>query len=441
MRAPENPTSLDGTVSERGHGIKGLLDPDTILKNLDRAINTIITDKDSYVNNPGRDFTRNRKMPLRNVVEQILSFQKLNLIRELSDYGHIKDIDITASGFVQQRKKIRPELFGGIFREFNRQSSDPKTYCGYRLYAIDGTDLNTAYDKSADSYIDSGDYNQLSLNLLFDLANTVYTDCIIQPRPKKDERKALTEMMERSAYSEKSIIIADRGYESYNVFKHFIDRTDVDCVIRVRNEVLAPIKNMPMSEWDEEVEFTVTKTQTNSDKANRRIFILSKWDHESPCTIKMRFVRIMLEAGHYETIATTLDKDTFPASRIKELYFMRWGIETSFRNLKYTAGIINQLSKKRELVEQEIYASLTMFNFCSRIAASIAINKNAAKWGYKANFKAAFSACRKFFLGIMTALELMLEICKHLIPIKPDRQLARRMKPKSFVGFSYRVAA
>ena len=157
--------------------------------------------------------------------------------------------------------------------------------------------------------------------------------------------------------------------------------------------------------------------------------------------MKMRFVRIQLDGDKYETIATTLDRTIFPASRIKELYFKRWGVETSFRNLKYTAGIINQLSKKTESVEQEVYASLTMFNFCSRVAATATINKNNAKWGYKANFKIAYSACRKFFLGVYTTPELVAEICKHLTPIRPNRQLARKMSPKSFVGFSYRVAA
>lgn len=36
---------------------------------------------------------------------------------------------------------------------------------------------------------------------------------------------------------------------------------------------------------------------------------------------------------------------------------MRWGIETAFRELKYTIGITAFHAKKRELIKQEIYAT------------------------------------------------------------------------------------
>ena len=38
----------------------------------------------------------------------------------------------------------------------------------------------------------------------------------------------------------------------------------------------------------------------------------------------------------YQTIITNLDSVSFPPDELKKLYAMRWGIETSFRDLKYT---------------------------------------------------------------------------------------------------------
>ena len=49
----------------------------------------------------------------------------------------------------------------------------------------------------------------------------------------------------------------------------------------------------------------------------------------------------MLDTGEYETIATSLDPEVFPSDSIKQLYHMRWGIETSFRELN-----MNSFSKK-----------------------------------------------------------------------------------------------
>ena len=47
-----------------------------------------------------------------------------------------------------------------------------------------------------------------------------------------------------------------------------------------------------------------------------------------------------------ETIITNLDASTFPLHDIKRLYAMRWGIETSFRNLKHTLGLLHLHAKQ-----------------------------------------------------------------------------------------------
>ena len=47
-----------------------------------------------------------------------------------------------------------------------------------------------------------------------------------------------------------------------------------------------------------------------------------------------------------EVIMTNLSQEEFSASEIKKIYGMRWGIETSFRDLKYTIGLNYYHSKK-----------------------------------------------------------------------------------------------
>ena len=59
-------------------------------------------------------------------------------------------------------------------------------------------------------------------------------------------------------------------------------------------------------------------------------------------------------------VATNLDAEQFPAEAVKKIYAMRWGIETSFRDLKYTVGLLHFHSKKAEYIIQEIFAKLTM---------------------------------------------------------------------------------
>lgn len=79
--------------------------------------------------------------------------------------------------------------------------------------------------------------------------------------------------------------------------------------------------------------------------------------------------------GNYETILTSLDVNKYPPKELKRLYALRWGIETSFRDLKYTVGMLNFHSKKVMCIHQEIYAHLIIYNFSEMITSHVAINK------------------------------------------------------------------
>ena len=52
---------------------------------------------------------------------------------------------------------------------------------------------------------------------------------------------------------------------------------------------------------------------------------------------------------------------------------MRWGIETSFRDLKYSLALSYFHSKKTENILQEIFAKLTMYNFAELITSHVVV--------------------------------------------------------------------
>lgn len=62
--------------------------------------------------------------------------------------------------------------------------------------------------------------------------------------------------------------------------------------------------------------------------------------------IEFRVVRFKITENTYECIITNLSDVDFPPEEIKKLYGARWGIEHSFREIKYTVGLTrtNQLS-------------------------------------------------------------------------------------------------
>ena len=110
--------------------------------------------------------------------------------------------------------------------------------------------------------------------------------------------------------------------------------------------------------------------------------------------------------GKYAVLITSLPIDAFYLDKLKYLYFLRWGIETSFRSLKYIIDLLYFRSKKLGHIIQEIFAKLTMYNFTELIAVSISINNALRKYFYTINFSAAANVCRKFSV-LRTSLKLL----------------------------------
>lgn len=433
--------------------------PDILKQSLDRAINDTLSMRGDFADSIN-SFTRKRKLTSETVMRLLLGMDGGSLARELHKAG----IEVTPSAFVQQRHKIAPSAFRDVISRFNAACNDNELYRGYRLLAVDGTTVNLPYNPKADSFLIvpgnlKGGYNALHLNPLYDILNKTYFDCVVQAQPKADEIGALIQMLYKNRFKDKTLVIADRGYESYNMVAHLYNTANVDFLIRVKQDrsAMREIGKLAMKELDKSVAFVITTTQTNEDKAENRIFLqtgskkgkvnspgtrITRWDFPSPCMMAFRVVRFMLDSGEYETLITSLDR-SFSMDELKELYHMRWGIETSFRQLKYCVGLTNLHGKSDEFAQQELYAALTMYNFCNRISqATVIEQKQDNIYEYRVNLTMATYLCKEFFRNPNADGEkLMRDIARYTEPVRPGRQDARNLKTKSFVGFTYRVAA
>ena len=435
--------------------------PNVLKENLDSAIQEVVSDfKENYhINNHNSDFSRKRVLTMETVINLLLSMQGGSLKKELYDAG----VSVSASAFVQQRDKIPWTVMEEIFESFNSKCKDTKTYKGYRVLAIDGTTINMARNPKSDSFVINNStpkgYNQLHVNPLYDVLNKTYQYCVIQPQPQQDEVGALLFMMKWYEFKEKTLIVADRGYESYNIFAHIQNTPNTDFLIRVKQDrtAMREIGKLPMTELDTDVSFTITTTQTKEDKENGYILLQTRkkedriyssktragrWDFPSPYPMKIRVVRFKLDTGEYETLATSLPR-SITLAEIKELYHARWGIETAFRELKYGIGLVNLHGKKDDFVRQEIFSAMIMSNFCSRIVNEVVVRKNDANiHEYKVNMTMAIHICRQFFrTKDADAKKLLQDIARYTEPVRPGRRDERNIKAKTFVGFIYRVSA
>ena len=123
---------------------------------LDNIIEELIDNRGAYLENPEKDFTRTRKLDFTDTVKLILSMKGNTLNKELYDYfGKDPEKIATSSAFIQQRGKIQSQFFIDLFHQFNESMTEQnnKTYEGYKLYAVDGSDINIAYDNTAETYV------------------------------------------------------------------------------------------------------------------------------------------------------------------------------------------------------------------------------------------------------------------------------------------------
>lgn len=151
-------------------------------------------------------------------------------------------------------------------------------------------------------------------------------------------------------------------------------------------------------------------------------------------------MRFKISDDIYESIATNLDEDEFPLDEIQKLYRMRWEIETYYRDIKYDLDLNTLHSRKRNLIQQEIYAKLLLYNFCRRITGEIKVPKKNRKYEYQLNYVRAYHIIRKFLKEKSRKIPPYIEsmIAKEILPIRLNRHNRRKLRSKSPVSFNYR---
>ena len=431
-------------------------------KHIKNALHSVIRDMathpEDFCRCPGKDFTRDRKLPFKKLLTLLVTMGGHSLRDEMLDCLGSKGSPVSVSALVQRRSKLLPEALEYLFHEFTSRCHNPKLYKGYRLLAVDGSDLQfTANPNDPLSYFPGVNgqkpYSFLHLNALYDLGSNLYLDAVVQKRRAANENAALVSMVDRSEISGPVILTADRGYESYNTLEH-IARKGWKYLIRLReSKGIISSLSLPEGDFDMPVQLFLTRKQNKKLKdlqkeyPGKYRFLPTNvnldyfpWGSEGFYPISFRIVRFKISEDSTETLITNLDRDSFPAEELKHLYHLRWGIETSFRQLKYTIGLSLFQSKKVEYITQEIFARLTMYNFCELITSHVVIQNKRRKYVYQTNFTAAVHICRQFLRGAVSPPKVEALIAQQVVPIRPGRSTPRRTKNIKFNGFFYRIA-
>ena len=388
---------------------------------LENLISELARNPSLFLKNPDTDFSRNRKINFKTCVGITMNSGGCTLNKELLDFF---DFDVnapTVSAYTQQRAKILPEAF----------EYDPETLWKSNQLGATG--------------------NHLHLNALYDVLNRTYIDALVQTASTYQEHRACIQMIERVTL-DKVILIADRGYENYNIMSHAIEK-GWKFLIRIKdvhsNGIASGLELPQTAVFDMDINLILTRNQTKSKKQAGYKFMptVQTFDYlpigsKEDYPISFRIARFKIADDSYETVITNLDRFCFSAEKLKELYHLRWGIETSFRELKYAIGLTSFHAKKVDYIKQEIFARLALYNYCELITTYVVEHTENISKKNQVNFTIAIYICREYLRRKrkLRPPDVVKLIEKHILPIRPGRRDPRKVKLQASVSFLYRVA-
>ena len=372
-----------------------------------------------------RAFTRNRKIGFKENIAFTLNTLSRTLQIEIDDFVERvmgkKDMEITKQAFSKSRKNISWHAFRRLFEttiELVFKHNMISRVNGYRLFAIDASEL--VIDKTHDigQYFvgrPNGPDNKCNarISMLVDAIDGFVVDASISSLEESERSHAKKHLGAFAPYcTEKDIVIFDRGYPS--------------------KEMIAVMSNMKCK--------YLMRLQSSSFKGvagnpeNDFYISISHKGTEYP----VRVVRLALSTGEIETLITNLDNSGFEADDFRNLYAMRWSVETEYNTIKNKL-LLEKFSGRTVLsIHQDFFAAMFLANCIAAISRevekSLSGTKKDCKYRYKAN-RNLIVGYLKFRLPyiILNSSSKITKRCRELlklclrqpVPIRPGRAFDR----------------
>ena len=373
-----------------------------------------------------------------NFLTRSLSIEIVNFLSFLKR----KDIaqeTFSKSAFVQARKKIKPEVFKHlnqrIIEEFYKDNSGVlRQFDNLRILAMDGSRLTLPFTKELEE-IYGQTKNQTNTYIvqtkacvLYDLLNEICINGVLSSIDT-DERTQAKQLLEHCQAND--LIIYDRGYPSFElIYEHY--QKNLHFLMRMPLDFSQVVKDFVASgKTSQIVEIKPGQKKSFENKP-----------YTKSSTLKIRLLRITLNGGGIEVLATSLlDSKHYGNEVFKELYFKRWKIETYYDELKNKLKIEEFSGYSNQSILQDFYSTLFVSNIQTLIENEIneEIEKESEtkniKYQYKINTTLSYGFMKDRILELFFTKNEMNDIInelkelfkKHLIPIRPNRKFERKI--------------
>lgn len=321
-------------------------------------------------------FSRNRKMPLKDILLCCLSKKGLTTALELRNYFKQKDdssMKMSKQGYLQQRKRLNPDVFSYLNDEYLvdfYHSSEPKLWNGFLLLAIDGskaevpnsTENRERFGKSNNQHSELGQVRAL-VSGMYDILNQFYLDIEISHISASETELAKKNLNHFKHMDIKQPVLAifDRGYPSME-FVDFLETEKIHYLFRLSsNDYKFERGNMKSTDETVVLRHTYQRLEKIRKKHPER------FEHmKAKGSTNTRIMTSMLPSGNELTLMTNLPFE-FSQKQLADLYYQRWEIEKKYHTLKNKMKFESVTGKSTIYVEQDFRAQVLVYNMLQDI--------------------------------------------------------------------------
>ena len=329
-------------------------------------------------------FTRDRKLGFDKIMTMMIKKSNKSLQNSINDtqLDLGEDVTISNSAYTQARAKLNYtafEEFAQLARDLFYEDGEYETYKGFRLLAIDGSVTTLPNTNDVKKEFNpmkvkcqikdfAKDVSQARISCLFDVLNNIAIDASITNK-NKGENNDLIAYDERTLAlqhlydcTQDDLTIMDRGYPSFELFAAVHNNTNILC--RIRKNIFSKAKFL----FDAHSEKKDVILEINAPKYIKDTLR----ENNIPTKMKIRFIQVILDNGTVEVLATNvLNHERLKTSDFKELYALRWGIETYFDLIKNRLGLENFTGQTALAVKQDFFATIFLTNYESMMTYDI----------------------------------------------------------------------
>ena len=321
-------------------------------------------------------FIRNRTWEFFDYIIFILTYEGESTTEAIQSFvekmGWDENKIITKQALSKQREHIDSQIFKKMNYKFIERIYDCEDYVplfkGNNVVIGDGSKAEIPnlreVKEEFDVAPDTEKYTQPARTLFSTLIDAKYGFILdsILGKSRSSERNILKKHLEnvnKHIDLNNTIIILDRGYYSLELMLLF-DSLGLKYIFRLRDDIY--INERYGMKNDEYLNIKLINNRTQNIKNE---VLLKKIENKK--YISRRFVNYKITEKTKITLLTNLPPEFASLSELKELYNIRWKIETNYDKMKNKLRIEEYSGRKEINIQQDFYAKTYLFNLYQAI--------------------------------------------------------------------------